>query len=136
VRRPDRAAFVAANNSAENDGENFGLERIMNDDGRTTLPNPTVLQREKEGRRKGKAITANCFICRKYIPKKGGHNYKTTSLCCRICKMPLCLTNRSNGKRDSCLSEHQSSSDPDIGCTSECKRNKVFPKEKQIIMKT
>jgi endogenous inhibitor of DNA gyrase (YacG/DUF329 family) len=99
-RRPDHIASVAANHSAENDGEEFGLERIMNDDCRTTLPNPAALQREKEGRRTGKSITVNCFICRKYIPRRGGHNYKTTSFCCKLCKRPLSLTDRSNGKRD------------------------------------
>jgi hypothetical protein len=135
-RRPDHIASVAANHSAEIDEEEFGLERITNDDGRTMLPNPTALQREKEDRRTGKSITANCFICRKYIPRRGGHNYKTTSFCCKLCKMPLCLTDRSNGKGDSCLMEHRNSSDPDIGCTSECKKNKVFPKEKQVIMRT
>jgi hypothetical protein len=100
------------------------------------LSNPIALQREKEGRRTAKSITANCFICRKHIPRRGDPNYKTTSFCCKLCKMPLCLTDRSNGKRDSCLTEHKNSLDPDIGCTSECKKNKVFPKEKQVIMRT
>jgi hypothetical protein len=60
-RWPDHIASVAANHSAENDGEEFGLERITNDDGRTTLPHPTAIQREKVGRRTGKSIMANCL---------------------------------------------------------------------------
>jgi hypothetical protein len=133
TRKAPTAAAVAESHFILTNSE-LALERITNAKGEIAQQHPSKYQQEKERRSKGGSITANCYICRKYIPREGANNYKTTSFCCKNCKMPLCMTDRSNSVRMSCYNEHKTTTDPDLGCTQQCKRNYRFPKSKMIIL--
>ena len=133
TRKAPTAAAVAESHFILTNSE-LALERITNAKGEIAQQHPSKYQQEKERRSKGGSITANCYICRKYIPREGANNYKTTSFCCKNCKMPLCMTDRSNSVRMSCYNEHKTTTDPDLGCTQQCKRNYRFPKSKMLIL--
>jgi hypothetical protein len=95
TRKAPTAAAVAESHFSFTNSE-LALEQITNAKGEIAQQHPSKYQQEKERPSKGGSITANCFICHKYIPREGANNCKTTSFCCKNCKMPLCMTDRSN----------------------------------------
>ena len=110
------------------------LERLIDVDGNITRE-PSLTMQTKHKWISGSAITSNCFICHKYVMTEGETNYMKMCFCCIDCKMPLCLADRHSTKREmTCYQEHKSSTDLDIGCTSACKKGRIFPKTKQIFI--
>ena len=99
------------------------LERVTNGEGVSCQP-PSLTQINKHGRTLGNSITANCYICHKYILKQGQTDYMQNV---------LCKADQSLGMQEmSCYLEHKSSTDPDIGCDmNNIKKGKTFRKEKQ-----
>ncbi|MGL5936847.1 MAG: hypothetical protein ACRCZI_14630, partial [Cetobacterium sp.] len=90
------------------------LERIRDDLGSQYRP---MTEKEKRmGKSVGQPIVRTCYICRRY--RKGGNNLQIqTSKWCRKCRMPICERSRVGGRRTlTCLEEHQTSEDPDLGC--------------------
>ena len=63
------------------------LARIREKDGNSTRL-PTENQ-TAQGRTMGTANNSNCYICCKYLTKKGEVVYRQTTFCCSICKMPI-----------------------------------------------
>lgn len=132
--RPAPPRNVVCQMFATDNGTEMRIERVTNSAGHVTQRSPTNHQKTKERRLKGRVIGQNCYICRKYLKEDGSTRYNKTAHCCMDCKAPLCLVDRSTSRagRMSCYMEHKTSSDPDIGCTSICKRNAAFPKSKQV----
>jgi hypothetical protein len=127
---------VASRNSVAVSNDRSELERILNKEGsQTRKPTPRQIE---TGRIFGSAITQNCYICRKYLKADGQVDYRETSWRCTTCMMPLCKNDEhiTNGNRiESCLSEHLTSDDIDVGCflcTTAYRPGKAFPKDKQI----
>jgi hypothetical protein len=92
------------------------LSRILDENNRKDRP-PTQKQQE-QGKKVGNAITATCFICRRYVIN-GTSFQQTTSWWCFNCHMPLCNVPRNGDgtfRELTCLEEHLSSNDPTIGC--------------------
>ena len=61
------------------------------------------------------------YVSRKYLSIQGKKVYRDTSFCCGTCHMPLCKTDRwdtENGRLLTCLDEHLSSVDEDLGCST------------------
>ena len=76
------------------------------------------------------ARTKRCFICRRY--KKQAPN---TVWECARCGMPLCFLDRN--RNETCLKEHQCSSDPHLGCRLMPRRNQwVMPRHHKIFLRT
>jgi hypothetical protein len=93
---------------------------------------PTERQTSREHRSVGSAIKANCFICRKYLKRDGTVDYKNTSWQCKECRMPLCKLphiDKQIGWTETCLTEHQESDHPIIGCTGSYSPSITFPKD-------
>jgi hypothetical protein len=115
LRQQKKATTLAADLNTLK-GQEMRLERISNEFGEICRP-PTNWQ-ISEGRATGNSITAHCYICRKYMKKKGITSYVQTAFRCLDCKMPVCKADRSNDKRPlSCYFEHKCSEDREIGCT-------------------
>ena len=96
---------------------------------------PTEKQTSREHRSVGSAIKANCFICRKYLKRDGTVDYRNTSWQCKECRMPLCKLPRIDkqiGRTETCLTEHQESDHPIIGCTGSYCPSITFPKDLQV----
>jgi hypothetical protein len=53
----------------------LALEQITNTKLEITQQCPSKYQQEEEQHSKGGSITANFFICYKYIPREGANNY-------------------------------------------------------------
>jgi hypothetical protein len=109
------------------------LQRITKDGSATR--EPTEKQMKKEKRAVGSAHRANCFICRKFLKKDDTVQYQHTTWECKTCQMPLCKISRidtATGRTDTCLSIHQQSSDPIVGCSEMHCSSKPFPKELQV----
>ena len=110
------------------------LVRIQGSDGSVTR-NPTIKQYNM-CRAVGTSRQMKCYICRKYLSVQGMTVYVDTSFCCATCQMPLCKTDRrdtENGRVLTCLDEHLSSVDDDLGCGNTIHpRGKGFPKEKAV----
>ncbi len=72
------------------------------------------------GKRKGNAVTRNCFVCRMYLNDNGKPTYHTTTWWCKDCGMPLCKKDRSNGnnprRTSTCLEVHLNSEDEVLFC--------------------
>jgi hypothetical protein len=64
-------------------GQEMRLERISNEFG-DICQSPTNWQ-ISEGQATGNGITAHCYICRKYMKKKGITNYVQTAFHCSDC---------------------------------------------------
>jgi hypothetical protein len=96
---------------------------------------PTDKQTSREHRSVGSAIKANCFICRKYLKMDGIVYYRNTSWQYKKCRMPLCKLPRIDkqiGRTETCLTEHQESDHPIIGCTGSYCPSMTFPKDLQV----
>jgi hypothetical protein len=104
TRKAPTAAAVAESHFILTNSE-LALEQITNAKGEISHQHPSKYQQEKKRRSKGGSITANCYICHKYIPREGANNYKTTFFCCKNCKMPLCITDRSNSVQNATTSD-------------------------------
>jgi hypothetical protein len=88
-------------------------------------------KQSKRGRNVGKSVQHNCYVCRKYLTKKGETQYNQTTFRCVTCKMPLCKKDRSNneiGRNLSCLDEHLESNCKTIGCFGANRNFNLFPK--------
>ena len=82
----------------------------------------------------GTANNGNCYICRKYLTKKGDEVYRQTSFCCSICKMPICKESQKCvriGQNEDCFDEHKKAEDENI-YRSQYVRSQPFPKDGQI----
>jgi hypothetical protein len=109
------------------------LQRITKDGSATR--EPTEKQMKKENRAVGSAHRANCFICCKFLKKDDTVQYQRTTWECKTCQMPLCKISRidtATGRTDTCLSIHQKSADPIVGCSEVHCSSKSFPKELQV----
>ena len=107
------AAFAADLNTLN--GQEMRHERITNHLGEICR-RPTTTQKNKHGRATGNSITANCYICHKYMKKANATNYVQMAFHCSDCKMPVCKIDRSNERRpNSCYLEHKTSKDSIIG---------------------
>jgi hypothetical protein len=104
TRKAPTAAAVAESHFILTNSE-LALEQITNAKGEISHQHASKYQQEKKRRSKGGSITANCYICHKYIPREGANNYKTTFFCCKNCKMPLCITDRSNSVQNATTSD-------------------------------
>jgi hypothetical protein len=92
-------------------------------------------QINKHRRAAGNSITANCYICHKYMKKANATNYVQTAFHCSDCKMPVCKIDRSNERRPmSFYFEHKSSKDSKIGCLELSSKHRMFPKEKRVLL--
>jgi hypothetical protein len=93
---------------------------------------PTEKQTSREHRSVGSAIKANCFICCKYLKRDSTVDYQNTSWqCCKECRMPLCklpCIDKQIGRTETCLTEHQESDHPIIGCTGSYLSKHHIPK--------
>ena len=113
--------------------EQEALERMARNGSVTR--DPTEKQTSREHRSVGSAIKANCFICRKYLKRDGTVDYRNTSWQCKECRMPLCKLPRIDkqiGRTETCLTEHQESDHPIIGCTGSYCPSITFPKDLQV----
>jgi hypothetical protein len=127
LRTPKKATTLQAERNTIQ-GQDIRLERITNENG-DIHRQPTDLQRTKLGRATGNSITANCYICRKYMKEAGKTNYVQTAFRCLDCKMPICKADRSNSSRTmTCYLEHKCSDDTEIGCSDVRCHRKTFPK--------
>ena len=125
---------ITLQNAMQTSDEEIRLAWIVDSDGNMNRP-PSDTQQTKHNWMKGSAIMANCFMCQKYIMEKNTTNYVKTTFCCLDCRMPLCLADWHSEKREMmCYQEHKSSTDTDIGCYTNCVRNRSFPKAKQVFI--
>ena len=105
------------------------LKRIRGKDGNITrLPtSKQILQ----GHTVGTANNGNCYICRKYLTKKGDVVYRQTNFCCSICKMPIYKESQKCvwiGRAETCFDEHKMGEDANT-CCSQYVRSQPFPKD-------
>ena len=91
------------------DDINSYLKRIENNLGEINRP-PTHKQKSRR-KEQGNPYTKNCYVCRKYLDKRGITMYHTTQWSCVTCGIPLCGIDRSENpdnpmRKFSCLHEH------------------------------
>ena len=87
------------------------------------------------GRTTGSAIVMNCYVCRKYLNRKGETVYRQTSFCCSVCLMPLCQESRIDAHAErhlTCFDEHRSTHDPVVACNGSYFVGKRFPADEQV----
>jgi hypothetical protein len=132
--REQKKAPTLASHQNTADGHDMRLERITNSLGEIRRQ-PMTTQMNKYRRASGNSITANCYICRKYMKTENATNYVQTAFRCIDCKMPVCKADRTNEQRPtSCYLEHKTSTDSDIGCMELCNKRRTFPKNKRVLL--
>lgn len=102
------------------------LVRITDNDGSYNYE-PT--ERDKaRGRQTGRNRGKPCWVCKRYSSK-----YLTTTFCCKDCRTPICLRDRTgeNGRTQSCRMEHWNSTLPEIHCDG-VKKTGFFPNELKL----
>lgn len=118
--------FARANIQSDDEA----LERIRDAEGNITFA-PTINQVEKHGRKVGKSIAQQCFMCRLFLNENGGTTYNSTNW-----RMPLCKKDRTGDdqrRTDSCVSIHFQSEEEPLFCTEIIDNSSfVMPKSMQI----
>jgi len=133
VRQQKKATTLVADPNTLN-GQGMRLEKITNHLGEIHRQ-PMTTQINKHRRAAGNSITANCYICHKYMKKANATNYVQTAFHCSDCKMPVCKTDRSNERRpNSCYLEHKTSKDSIIGWLELSSKRRTFPKERWVLL--
>jgi hypothetical protein len=128
---PRKMIFARANIQSDDEA----LERIRDAEGNITFA-PTINQVEKHGRKVGKSIAQQCFMCRLFLNENGGTTYNSTNWRCKKCWMPLCKKDRTGDdqrRTDSCVSIHFQSEEEPLFCTEIIDNSSfVMPKSMQI----
>ena len=132
VRRTVRQNRKLATISGSNVNNDNILERICDKDGNLCF---TITDTQaRRGRNVGNSIHLNCYICWKYLTEFGQVKYVQTNFRCNQCQMTLCKKDRmiaNNGRTQSCVDEHVSSTCQTVGCFGTDRNYSTFPKEKQ-----
>ncbi len=109
------------------------LEQITDKDGNSRF---VITDKQvRQGRKVGKSLHLNYYICHKYLTPMGDTECVQTTFRCTDCKMPLCENDRSNptiSREQSCGDEHINSKCKIVGCYGSDRQYSNFPKEQQV----